>query len=142
MKAGQPTKYRAEFIEKADEYLAQCNDIETNWLKSYTTGKIEGETFEHRVKVNLPTHEGFADFLGVNASSLYEWAKKNKEFSKALEKIVSVQKQRLLANGLSGDYNPTIAKLILSANHGMKEKTDITTNDKDLPQPIYGGRAK
>ena len=34
--------------------------------------------------------------------------------------------------GLSGDYNSTIAKLILSTNHGMREGTDITSDNKPI----------
>lgn len=137
---GRPTKYKPEFIQKADEYIKKCQDEETDWLKSYTEGKVSGETYEHRVKVNLPTHEGFATSLQVDITSLYEWARKNKQFSLALSRISTAQKERLLSKGLSGDYNSTIAKLILSANHGMKEKTDVTSNDKEIEGVIISTR--
>ena len=51
-------------------------------------------------------------------------------------KIKQEQKERLADNGLAGKYNPTIAKLILSANHDMREKvdTDVTSKgDKIIP---------
>lgn len=132
---GRPTEYKAEYIQKADEYLELNQDEDIQQLKQ--SGKIS-DAWDYKKKVRLPTIEGFAMFIGVSKKSLYEWEKKDREFSHALDKIRTEQHNRLLNNGLSGDYNSTIAKLILSSNHGYKEKTDVTTNDKDLPAPILG----
>lgn len=56
------------------------------------------------------------------------------EFLGALNKIREEQRSRLINKGLSGQYNPVIAKLILSANHGMAEKTetDVTSKGKQI----------
>lgn len=116
MAMGRPTEYKEDYCHQADVYLGQCEDILTE------RGKIQ---------VNLPTLEGFSTFIDVNKSSLYEWEKKHPDFSDALEKIRREQKQRLLNMGLSGDYNSTIAKLVLSANHGMAEKTE-TKEESDV----------
>jgi hypothetical protein len=120
MPGGRPLEYKEQYVAMADTYLAaQQDEVSEN-------GKL---------KVNLPTIEGFALFLGVNKTSLYEWEKLHPEFSNALNKIRTEQQQRLLNSGLSGDYNSTIAKLVLSANHGMREKTetDITSGGKPIP---------
>lgn len=109
---GRPTKYSEEFIGKADAYL-----------------KLEQDK---KKSVRLPTIEGFAGFIGVNKTTLYEWAKDHVEFSNALTKILTEQQKRLVNKGLSGDYNSTIAKLVLSANHGMREKSDLTTDGKEI----------
>jgi hypothetical protein len=97
------------------------------------------ELYKNKLRVHLQTIEGFALHIGVNPDTLYEWAKNYPEFSEALRKIKTEQQKRLLDRGLSGDYNPTIAKLVLSANHNMREKQDVTTDGHKLPQPIYGG---
>lgn len=117
----RPCEYKEEYIEKADEYLKGKQDLISQNEKT----------------VSLPTIEGFALFLGVNKTSLYEWEKKNPLFSNALNKIRTEQQERLINQGLAGNYNSTIAKLILSANHGMREKTetDITSGGKAF-QPI------
>jgi hypothetical protein len=118
-KRGRPTKYKENFIDKAQEYIDLHQDI-TNEDK--------------KLIVKIPTIEGFARFIEVTKPTLYDWEEKHKDFSYALEHIRVEQKERLLNMGLSGDYNPTIAKLILSSNHGMKEKSDVTSDDK----PIQG----
>ena len=37
----------------------------------------------------------------------------------------------LISGGLNGDYNPNIAKLMLSSNHGMSDRGVVTTEDED-----------
>lgn len=109
MEVGRPTKYEEEYINKVDDYLAENQD----------------EFENNKLKVKLPTVEGFAMYIGVNKTTLYEWEKRYENFSNALEKIRVEQKKRLLNSGLSGEYNSTIAKLILSSNHGMSDKQDV-----------------
>ncbi len=130
---GRPTKYKEEYIEEIGEYLKDCKDILDDYHK--TRGE-KSDSYERVIKVNLPMVEGFALRLGVNKTTIYEWAKKHTNFSNALVQIKTEQKKRLIEMGLSGDYNSTIAKLVLSANHGMIERKDITTNGEKLPKPI------
>ena len=115
------SEYDPIFIEKVDDYLK-------------TTG---------REQTSLPTIEGFAIYLDVVKSTLYEWAKEHKEFSNALREILLRQAKQLIDDGIYGgkEVNSTIVKLLLQANHGMKERSDVTTDDKQLPTPIYGGKA-
>lgn len=116
---GRPTKYNPQFIEEVDKYL-----------------KTTGKSFRH-----LPKIESFAIWLGINKDTLYEWAKKYPKFSDALERIMRKQAEQLIDDGIYGgkDINATIIKLLLQNNHGMKERMDQTTNNKDLPTPIYSG---
>lgn len=132
-KNGRPTKYDPKFIALASSYLAECKDTESEFWK--TRGE-KSDSYDRIITVKLPTIEGFAAYLNVAVSSLYLWEEDNPKFSEALEEIKSAQKERLIAKGLSGEYNPTIAKLILSSNHGMRERSDVTSDDKALPVPI------
>jgi len=118
---GRPTLYNPIFVDKVKEYLE-------------TTGKEQ---------TSLPTIEGFAIYLNVSRDSLYEWAKKYPKFSDTLKIIEIRQKQQLIDDGIYGgkEVNSTIVKLLLQNNHGMKERTDQTTNDKELPSPIYNGKS-
>lgn len=129
MKTGRPTLYREEFIDEVDKYLAICVDEEKEFHKTRGTNS---NTYERIVKVNLPMIEGFAEYLGVSKVSLYEWEGLYKEFSNALDKIRLANHNALTRGTLSGTYNPVIAKLMLSHNHGYKEKTDVTTNDQPI----------
>ena len=113
---GRPSKYNPDFI---DEVI--------NYLKS--TG---------RENTSLPTIEGFAIWLKVHRDTLYEWAKIYPKFSDTLKEIEMLQKQQLIDDGIYGgkEVNATIVKLLLQNNHGMKERSDMTSGDK--PVPILG----
>lgn len=116
---GRPTKYKEEFCQEVDVYL------EAN--KDYYVSRLKGKWVEEQLKVKLPSVEDFSYYLDVNESTLYERKKKYPSFSKALGKIMHEQKKRLMEMSLSWEYNSTIAKLILSANHWMSEtqKTEV-----------------
>lgn len=126
---GRPTKYRQDLIEKVDEYLATCVDEEGEFHK---TRGATSNSYERTLKVNLPKLEGFSRFIGVDHGNMLEWEKQHEDFSKALNKIRKAQHDRLIDQTLAGNYNPLIAKLILSSNHGYREKSDVTTNDESI----------
>ena len=111
--AGRPTKYKSEYNSTVLEYLKTRKD---NILPN------------GNITVKLPTIKDFAIYINVNESTLYEWKGKHKRFSKSLDKIKAEQEKRLLDNGLQGSYNSTIAKLILSSNHGYSDKAQVDTN--------------
>lgn len=119
---GRPTKYDPSFIEEVDRYLENAT----------------------RDNMHLPKLQSFALFIDVSMDALEDWRKKYPKFGGALEKIMKLQAERLIDDGIYGgkEVNSTIVKLLLQNNHGMRERTDVTTNDKDLPTPIYNGKSE
>jgi hypothetical protein len=117
MAGGRPTKYTKDTPQKVLDWLDTKNDTD------------EG--------VDLPTIEGLSVYLGLTKETVYQWEKDidKKEFSDALRKVRQAQHDRLVNSGLSGKYNPTIAKLILGNNHGYAEKKDLTTGGEKF-QPV------
>ncbi len=97
----RPTKYNEEVLEKAKDYID--NHLE------------QGD--------EVPSIEGLSYYLSVNRDSLYEWAKEHEAFSDTLSDIKSKQAKLLINGGLVGDYNASIAKLMLY-NHGYSEKQE------------------
>ena len=102
---GRPTLYSPSVLDEVGNYLRSCNDEQD--------GK--------NIRVNLPKVEGLARYLSVSKDTLYEWAKRYPDFSDALREVKNEQYCRLIDEGLAGRYNPAIAKLMLSANHGLTE---------------------
>ena len=107
---GRPTKYKEEYCD-LKKYLASC-----------------------KAKGDLPSICGYAVYLEVAEKTVENWGKKNKEFLRSLGKLLSISKQTLMNKGLKGKYNSTIAKLILSSNHGMRERIDKTSGDKPIEE--------
>lgn len=121
MTAGRPTKYDSTIPGKAEDYLRENEDS----VEVVGTGTVLRT-------VNLPTIEGFASYLGVTKSTVYKWAGDHKKFSDSLELIKAEQLRRLVNSGLSGAYNSTIAKLMLSSNHGIHEKAVINASVREM----------
>lgn len=116
-KEGRPTKLNEQVLKDTQSYIDSCVDDRKN------------------NEVNLPTIEGLAYELRVNKTTIYEWRKGLEEihikFSNLIEDLLQKQARQLVNCGLSGTYNPTIAKVLLT-KHGYREGTDITTDGKEI----------
>ena len=131
MAGGRPQEYNEDILIKAQEYIDSCEDTE------YERIKTEGDkstSYELSVKVKIPTIEGLAVYLKVNRSTVYDWKEKFPEFSDIIDQLQGIQADRLLNNGLSGTYNSTIAKVLLT-KHGYVEKQEVD-NNIFLPKPL------
>lgn len=107
-KGGRPTKLTDELISKAEMYLT---DYPSN-------GDI------------VPTVAGLSVYLDIAKSSIYKYRDESARFSDTLERIESLQESKLVNGGLMGDFNATIAKLMLS-NHGYSEKQVVDNTSSD-----------
>ena len=126
--SGKNPIYNETFIDKTLEYINLCKD------KAYTQIKTQGNktiTYENKLKVKIPTIEGLAVYLGVSKQSVYVWRNKYPEFDEVVEKLLAVQADLLINNGLSGDYNPTISKVLLT-KHGYREGMEQTVTTVEV----------
>lgn len=105
-KIGRPSKF-AESLTKANEYLMGGYE---------TVGDV------------VPSVAGLACYLGISRVTAQAYARENEEFSCTLEAIKTLQENRLINKGLTGDFNATITKLML-ANHGYSDKQELTGKD-------------
>ena len=86
----------------------------------------------------IPSMAGLALYANCSRSSLYNYASSSKEFKDMLELIKARQEVELINKGLKGEFNASIAKLML-ANHGYSEKQEIDHQSSDgimSPKPI------
>lgn len=96
---GRPTDYGPDIIAKAIEYR----------------DNLPKDEVMHSV-------EGLAIYIGIARSTVYEWVKDDakKEFSDIFEDVLSRQGRTLINNGVSGKFNSTITKVMLT-KHGYRE---------------------
>lgn len=101
-KRGRPSEYDPKFVDRVLEY--------TEDSKKYDDP--------------VPTIEGICDELGISKQTAYTWADKHPDFLDALEALKHKQGRLLQKYGLLNKTNAVITKLMLSANHGMAEKSE------------------
>lgn len=136
MATGRPTIATPAKIKDAWDYVNggyAIDVVHKDTDAPSPAGKAESgiEGF-HKTKPaeKFPSVAGLALWLHISRDSLYE----RKEFSDILA-IIKLKQELLLVNkSIGGDYNPTIAKLLLSSKHGYVERSaaDITTNGESL----------
>lgn len=137
---GRPTKADTDdrLVEKVDEYLANIDVI-------------------RKTHMILPTVEGLARFLKVDADTINNWAEKRikdekgqrtkkrvfPKFFGAVKRLKNLQKELLINDGLYGgrDVNSIMSIFLLKVNHNMIETTNVdhTTKGKEMPVAILGG---
>ncbi len=126
---GRPTIYGQEMLNKTKEYVETCEDDEVQQTIGMSAKGTE--LFKNKVIVNLPSIEGLAYHLGIHKDTIYEWCKSFSDFSDVIDKLRAKQAKALINKGLSGDYNPTIAKVLLT-KHGYIDKQDVTSDGKAI----------
>ncbi len=117
--AGQPTLFDDHMVEGAREYLT---------------------TFDDEM-VSIPTIAGLSLHLEVSKATIFRWKETTEhpeglvsseiysQFRDVLAELKSMAEDKLIKNGLTGDYNAAITKLMLT-KHGYsdQQKTDLTVS--------------
>lgn len=101
--AGQPTHYSEKYLQTAKDYLVNFAAL--------------GD--------EVPTIEGLADECKKGGRTIYNWAEAHPEFKEVLEQIIMKQGRLLQTKGLRKETDSGITKLLLSANHNKREKSDV-----------------
>lgn len=107
MPSGRLTDYGPAIIEKATKYLNKLP---------------KGEVI-HSI-------EGLSVYLKIARSTIYEWIKHEDKvaFSDIVAEILSKQGQTLINRGLTGRFNASITKVILT-KHGYREGIEHSGNE-------------
>jgi hypothetical protein len=109
MEVGRPTSYTPKIIKAAWDYA------NGGWI---TAGD------------KIPSVAGLSCEIGIHRDTCYAWAKEDgNQFSDILKVIAQKQERELLNNGLSGEFNPPITKMMLS-KHGYSDsvKQEVTAD--------------
>lgn len=106
----RPTKYTKEILKAAREYA------DGGW-------KEAGDA--------VPTIVGLAMELKVTTETLYDWEKQEDkaEFSDILTRVRNGQHRNLVNNGLLGEFNPAITKMMLT-KHGYSDRVGVDMDAK------------
>lgn len=117
MAGGRPTVYSDEILKKARGYL--------------TSFKEMGDV--------VPSIAGLACVLNVTRETCRAWGidPEKAEFSGILDELAQKQERELLNNGLAGNFNAPITKMMLT-KHGYSDKieNDLKSSDGSMTPQI------
>lgn len=105
---GRPTKLTDELMDKAKVYVQ----------KDYLIDEL------------IPTMQGLSLYLGVSNKVLYNWRNENDEFLHIVEDLMDLQAKNLFRGGLTGDFNASITKLLLT-KHGFSDRVEQDLRSSD-----------
>ena len=134
-KVGRPTKYKPEYCTKLLKFVDEAQPyyecpVDKQDKNGGTTTKME------RVPNPPPFLSKFArEELGVNRSTLYEWAKVHEEFSNAIKKYDEMFAEFLQLNALLGNYNAAFSIFTAKNKMGWTDKVE-TKNEHNFPTGI------
>lgn len=135
----RPMKLTQKHIDLIDDYLKTCDDDWERMQKSESsTQHWWSESWENRLIVNLPSFVWLIEYyyeidksLEICEDTLHEWKKRWRNlketnelyvnFSESCKRVLRKQQKMLLNWGISNQYNPVIAKMLLNVNHWYKE---------------------
>ena len=103
------------------------------WTSPEVLEKLIEQYFENQKR---PTLAGLAYALDISRSTLYAYGEKDK-FSDIIKK--ARQKVEMLYEDILTYGDRPTGVIFALKNMGWKDRTDVTTNDRDIPSPIYGG---
>lgn len=112
---GRPSKYDDDMQMIAEDYCDNYTDY----------GDV------------VPTVVGLALAMDVATNTVYNWANENNpNFLRIFTRVEQLQHKGLVNGGLIGDFNPAIAKMMLT-KHGYSDKVEQshTSPDGSMSQP-------
>lgn len=135
---GRPSIFSEKMTDRVYDYIEQCKD---RWEE-----RKVGNVTKDELLVEMPSMQGLARYLGVSLRIVNYWCEQGEEkdendeylypekrhFLRAVNMVMDEQGARLINGGLSRRYDNKVASLLLSANHGMVFRSDISTKDKEI----------
>ena len=78
----------------------------------------------------IPSVAGMACYLGVTRETIYDWQRKDTEFSDTMNSVMAIQEREILNGTLGGTFNAPFAKLLMT-KHGYSDKVEQDNKSSD-----------
>lgn len=135
--AGGPVSlYKEEYCQKLEDFF----NVPPQTVAYKKETKRDGTVTETPMLLGaeLPTFERFAvTVCGITPATLCKWVNEYPDFKESHDRAKALQKSILYINGLSGQYNAQVVKLIGMNDHGMTEKTEASSTTQLDVKIVY-----
>lgn len=126
--AGQPTKYKKEYVRELIKYFDIEPHFETPVITTYKDGSTKEEI--KFIPADLPTLAGFARQIKVSRDTINEWTRTHPEFSDAIKYAKDLQEHILVTNGLKGLYAQPFAIMATKNIMAWRDKQELGVDGK------------
>jgi hypothetical protein len=131
---GAPSKYDPKYCKMIKDFFnKKCYESQI-LIKAYKDGSTEEKHVE--IPCDLPLFEKFAKKIKVHRETLLNWTKQYPEFFDAYKEAKDSQSEILITNGLRNNYAQPFAIFAAKNVIGWKDRQDITSDNKPLPNPV------
>lgn len=100
-----------------------------------TPKKMEKAAIKYLKRCNKTGHPitiaGFCDFAGISEKNYYQNYAQAKGFKRVASRLKTKAKLSLIENALLGNYNATVAKMMLEKNHSLGDPLDLDIKNGD-----------
>ncbi|PHS64343.1 MAG: hypothetical protein COB09_08170 [Thalassobium sp.] len=129
---GRPTKYKPEYCTEVIEFFDQEPFIMATKVdeEGSEVPVLDKHGNPVLIPCKFPTKEGFARKVGVCRDTIHEWEKTYPEFSDAIKKAETIQKDILIQNGLLGNYEKTFAIFVAKNVTDMRDKQELSVTEE------------
>ncbi len=141
---GRPSKYKPEYCDMIIQYFDKPPQQVVYKETYYSDGTLKSRE-PIVLGAQLPTYQGFAHSIGVDAATLRRWGsdESKPEFCAAYARARELQEHILVVNAIGGQYNSQFAQFYAKNNLGYKDKTEqevtatvLTDADKALLERV------
>lgn len=130
-KLGRPSKYAPRY----------CADL-VRWFSDkdyYSENRTDKGNIQILPGSRMPTIEGFAAHIGVDPTTLYEWAEKHQAFSRSMHVARALQADLIQAAASAGALPANFAQLMMINNHGWQSTSGQSAKAKSAEEGEKGG---
>lgn len=157
-KGGRPTVFKARYAKEIVKFFdiePYRSEVMKKSTEYYPTGKVKSKKEESQLIANrLPTLFRFSQKIGVVYSTVWRWAEKGdwekedgktkqppkefQEFCNAYKAAKEIQKEFLIALGLSGSSPPSSYIFTAKNITDMRDRLEQDITSGGRPIPILG----
>jgi hypothetical protein len=87
----------------------------------------------------IPTIDGFMYWSNVGPTTVEKKLKTSRRFARIYRRMYALQVSIIANKAVNKDFDSGFSKFFMSAVHGWREKSDITSDSKGISLTITGG---
>ena len=104
----------------SSKYKAEYADLLIRYIDERLSEDKKPTLFEFMKRVDV-----------YDRNTISRWAKEHKEFGRADEMYMEASRSVIVEKALSGAFDASFSKFLLSCDYGMKEKTQVDVGNAD-----------